>query len=89
MARNIKPGTMLDSVLFKSVAGYIASISQERLLYELCLASTTTEVRLDANNLDQAMTWIGTPQGKRRGGEGADGFWYELHQEAQNAKIGI
>lgn len=74
MARNIQPNEMVGSKLFTTVAPKINSISNERLLFELCLASTTANVRPNNEDLDSCMAWMDTPQGHP--------FWYVLNREA-------
>lgn len=75
MARNITPNDMVNSVLFKRVAPHIQSISQSQLVFELCLASTTTNVDINYERADinLCMTWCNTPQD--------DEFWQPLHTE--------
>lgn len=75
MKRNIQPNEMAGSVLFTTIAPKIHSISHERFLFELCLASTTTGVRVGEASIDFAMTWANTPQGHD--------FWSTLNREAR------
>lgn len=73
MAKHIKPNVVVESVLFKSVAPYIDSISNAQLVYELCRASQHTHVMMNEANLDSAFTWCMTPQD--------EDFWGGLHSE--------
>ena len=73
MARNLKPNEVIGSLLFKSVAPRIDSISQSQLLYEICVASTKTEVYLERDNVSASFVWVQTPQGNE--------FWQLLSRE--------
>lgn len=72
--RNHKPNDVVNSHLFKQVAPFITSISNARLVYELCLASTTTNVNFDRGTINEAFTWSQSPQ--------RDVFWSPLNREA-------
>ena len=72
--RNLKPNDVVNSHLFKQVAPFITSIPNPRLVYELCLASTTAPVNLDRFTINEAFTWSQTPQ--------RDVFWSPINREA-------
>ena len=79
MARNIKPNELVHTRLFKEVSPFINSISNAQLLFELCKASTTTEVDVDAFSIDVCMTWDLTPQ--------AHDFWSNLNANHHQNKM--
>ena len=77
MARNVGPNEMKHSNVFQTVAPKIHSISKEELLFQLCLASQTCDVTLNARDIDGAMVWNNSPQGLD--------FWSDLNdEEAEN-----
>ena len=70
----LKPNEVVNSLLFKEVAPFITSMTNARLVYELCLASTTAPVNLERFTINEAFTWSLTPQ--------KDMFWSPLNREA-------
>lgn len=71
---NHKPNDVVNSYLFKQVAPFITSMTNARLVYELCLASTTAHINLGRFTINEAFTWAQSPQ--------KDVFWSPLNREA-------
>ena len=74
MARNVGPNKMKHSNVFQTVAPKIHSISQEELLFQLCVASQKCDVNLNSRDIDGAIVWVNSPQGVD--------FWCDLNNEA-------
>ena len=70
---------MFNSILMRNVAPFIQSRDPNMLRMDLLHASHQTEVRWNANNLDEAFTWNETPQGAL--------FWSTINRECVENRV--